>query len=87
MSKKDKDLEKPLDVSVHMFVPKHELVPKDEVDTLLSKYNTTLQQLPYIFNSDPAVVNLEANPGDVIKITRPSQTAGETFYYRYVVEA
>ena len=87
MGKKDKDLEKPLDVSVHMFVPKHELVPKNDIDDLLSKYNTTLQQLPYIFETDPAIANLDVNAGDVIKITRKSQTAGETFYYRYVVES
>ncbi|HIO32036.1 MAG TPA: DNA-directed RNA polymerase subunit H, partial [Candidatus Nitrosopelagicus sp.] len=45
-----------------------------------------LTELPLIFVTDPAIVGLGVKPGDMIKITRKSATAGESLYYRYVVE-
>ncbi|MDE0831984.1 MAG: DNA-directed RNA polymerase subunit H, partial [Nitrosopumilus sp.] len=42
--------------------------------------------LPLIFVNDPAIMGLGVKPGDMIKITRTSPTAGESLYYRYVVE-
>ena len=38
------------------------------------------------FTIDPAILGLGVKPGDMIKITRSSPTAGESLYYRYVVE-
>ena len=43
-------------------------------------------ELPLIFVNDPAIVGLGVKPGDMLKITRPSSTSGESLYYRYVVE-
>jgi len=74
------------DVSAHVYVPKHEIMPKKEADEILIKFNAKHEQLPFIFLSDPALSNLGAKPGDLIKITRKSPTAGESIYYRYVVE-
>jgi DNA-directed RNA polymerase subunit H len=74
------------DVSEHVYVPKHEIMPKKEADEILIKFNAKHEQLPFIFLSDPALSNLGAKPGDLIKITRKSPTAGESIYYRYVVE-
>jgi DNA-directed RNA polymerase subunit H len=74
------------DVLKHVYVPKHEILPKKEADEVLIRYNTKHAQLPFIFLSDPALKNLMAKPGDIIKITRKSPTAGESVYYRYVVE-
>ncbi len=67
------------------MVPKHEILPKEEVERVLEKYNITKGQIPKILESDPMVKKIKAKPGDVIKITRKSKTAGESIYYRVVV--
>jgi DNA-directed RNA polymerase subunit H len=59
---------------------------KQEAEQILKKYNTRPSQLPYIMITDKGLQDLDVRPGDVIKITRKSPTAGESVYYRYVVE-
>lgn len=73
------------DVGRHVLVPKHEILPKDKVDELLSQYKITVYQLPVIKSTDPAAKAIGAKPGDVLKITRTSPTAGKSVFYRYVV--
>ena len=70
----------------HVLVPKHEIMTKPEAEQVLEKYHCKSIELPLIFVSDPAIVGLGVKPGDMIKITRKSATAGESFYYRYVIE-
>ncbi len=67
-------------------MPKHEVLPKNKVEELLKSYKITLYQLPLIKSTDPAVKEIEGKPGDVIKITRDSQTAGKALIYKYVIE-
>jgi DNA-directed RNA polymerase subunit H (RpoH/RPB5) len=69
----------------HEMVPKHEILPPDEREALLEKYRVKPYQLPNIKTSDPAVIAIGAKAGDVVKITRNSQTSGEYNAYRYVV--
>ena len=71
----------------HVLVPKHEIMQIKEAEQVLEKYHCKSTELPLIFVSDPAIVGLGVKPGDMIKITRKSATAGESFYYRYVIEA
>ena len=70
----------------HMLVPKHEIMQIKEAEQVLEKYHCKSIELPLIFVNDPAIVGLGVKPGDMIKITRKSATAGESFYYRYVIE-
>jgi DNA-directed RNA polymerase subunit H len=70
----------------HIYVPKHEIMTKKEAEEILKKYNCDPTQLPLIFATDPAIMGLGVKPGDMIKITRKSPTAGQSYYYRYVVE-
>lgn len=79
--------EKEIQVSKHIFVPRHNVLGKDEKTELLKKFNIAEHQLPKINVSDPAAKETGAKSGDVIKITRASQTAGKTVYYRLVVGA
>ncbi len=76
----------PILVPDHIYVPKHEIILKQEAEKILKKYNCKPTELPLIFVNDPAILGLGVKPGDVIKITRTSPTAGTSFYYRYVVE-
>jgi len=71
----------------HRQVPKHEIMAIKEAEQVLEKYHCKSIELPLIFVNDPAIVGLGVKPGDMIKITRNSATAGESFYYRYVIEA
>ena len=70
----------------HVDVPKHEIMIKKDAEEVLEKYHCKTTDLPLIFANDPAIVGLGVKPGDMIKITRKSATAGESLYYRYVVE-
>lgn len=49
------------------------------------KYGVDRSKLPKIKKHDPALPE-GVKVGDVIKITRKSQTAGTALYYRVVVE-
>lgn len=70
----------------HVMVPLHEIVPKDEHKKLLeSLFITIASKLPLIrFHADPIVRCLGAVPGDIVKITRPSPSAGEYIVHRFV---
>ena len=70
----------------HIYVPKHEIITIQEAEEVLKKYNCKPTELPLIFVTDPAILGLGVKPGDMIKITRKSPTAGTSLYYRYVVE-
>ncbi len=70
----------------HRLVPKHEILSKEEAKKVIEKYaGGDKYKLPYIRKSDPVVKALGAKPGDIIKITRRSPTAGESVYYRLVI--
>ena len=84
--RKDSEKESPVDVLNHVYVPKHELLPNTEKKRVLERWHATPEQLPSILVSDPVVKEIGAKPGDIVKITRESPTAGEITYYRFVVE-
>ncbi|MDI3474889.1 MAG: DNA-directed polymerase subunit [Thermococcaceae archaeon] len=77
---------KEFDIFSHELVPEHRVLSEEEKEAILKKYKIKISQLPQIKASDPAVVALEAKPGDVIEIKRKSPTAGYYYYYRLVVE-
>jgi len=70
----------------HQLVPKYEILDKKEKELVLEKFGITVKELPFILPSDPVVKIINAKPGDVLRIKRESLTAGESIYYRVVVE-
>lgn len=69
----------------HVLVPKHEKLNDKQVKELFAKHNITFGSLPKISIKDAGLKGLEASEGDVIKITRNSLTAGESIFYRGVI--
>lgn len=70
----------------HILVPPHEKVPAEEEAALLKSMYATKAQLPLIrFHEDPIARMLGLVPKDIVKITRPSLTAGECILYRLCV--
>lgn len=75
------------DVSEHTLVPKHAKLSEKEKKELLEKYKITPKELPKINPKDPALEKLNIKEGDIVKIIRPSRTAGEVAFYRRVTSA
>ncbi len=69
----------------HELIPKHEIMSEDELKSVLNQYKIGKEQLPKIKDDDPIIQEIGAQVGEVVKITRNSQTAGEAYYYRLVI--
>lgn len=74
-----------LKVLDHDMVPDHQVMSEDEVKTLLALYSITFEQLPKVYHDDAAVKQINGKVGDVVRVTRQSQTAGIAEAYRLVV--
>jgi DNA-directed RNA polymerase I, II, and III subunit RPABC1 len=68
----------------HVLVPRHEIVPESEHEQLLEKLMVNSKsQLPIIrYHFDMQSRWLGLVPGDIVKITRPSPSAGVYIMYR-----
>jgi len=73
-------------VTTHLLIPKHELLVRAEADEILKNYHASPGQFPYLLSTDPVAKEIGAKPGDLVRVTRSSDTAGQSVYYRYVVE-
>ena len=71
----------------HNYNPKFELLSADEIPKLFEdlKISSGLE-LPKINSNDPVSKLFNAKPNDVFKITRKSYTAGESIFYRVVID-
>ena len=72
-------------VGEHFLVPKHEIVTEDKLEELFKKYRSPSIKFPQILKDDPAVEEIGAKKGDLIRITRKSRTMGKTIYFRVVM--
>ena len=83
--------------TAHHLVPPHEVLSEDESQATLKRLGTTIERLPKILLSDPGlktdpkfVAAREAGEpmaGRLVRIRRPSQTAGEAVAYRVLAAA
>jgi len=88
MEKKIMEEKKGLSFNVldHVLASRHEVVKPDEAKQVLERFHAEPEDFPYIQLSDPVVREIGAKAGELVKITRKSQSAGEVVYYRFVVE-
>jgi len=77
--------EKGFNVLEHELVPDHEVISDEEAEEVLEEYDIKPSQLPKLDKKDPVAKEIDADPGDVVKITRDSETAGKSIAYRYVI--
>lgn len=82
MIKKKRKIKEGLVKIKHFLVPPHEIASEEEGARVLAKFGIVKEDLPKIYNYDPALRGLNAKEGDMIKISRP----GETAYYRVIVD-
>ena len=69
----------------HDFVSKHEILTPEERKRILDEFKVQPYQLPRVNASDPAIIAVGAQPGDIVRVIRKSATAGQYIAYRYVV--
>ncbi|HMK54747.1 MAG TPA: DNA-directed RNA polymerase subunit H [Methanobacteriaceae archaeon] len=74
------------DILKHELVPDHVVLKKNQITKMLKEMDVHPEQLPKIKLDDPVAKAIEAKAGDIIKITRKSQTAGKFITYRLVLE-
>lgn len=74
------------DIFEHELVPKHRILSEGEKNDVLEKFHSKPYQFPWVKASDHVSIILGAEPGDIIKITGESETAGRAESYRYVVK-
>ncbi len=77
---------KKIDVTSHKMVPQHRILAPDEAQDVFEHFGIKATQLPKILAKDPAVKAIGAQVGEILKITRESETAGVSIAYRIVAE-
>ena len=68
------------------MVPRHRILDDDEAEEVLSRYGIEKEKLSKVMTIDPAIKEIGADAGDIVEITRNSETAGEFVFYRLVIE-
>ncbi len=69
----------------HVCSPNYEILNKDETEKFLSSYQVTKRNLCKMDISDPASKYLYVKKGQIVRIIRNSELAGQTIGYRVII--
>ena len=73
------------DIFKHKLVSPTEILSEEERERIIRLYHAESFQFPWIKASDPVSIILGAKPGDILKMSSSSETAGTYISYRYVI--
>lgn len=74
-----------VDITEHKLVPAHQVLDTHQKAELLKRYRLREGQLPRIQTNDPVARYYGLQKGQVVKITRESETAGRYVTYRICI--
>ena len=75
-----------IDLVSHVAVPHHEMLNEEETQIFLKDYLLKKREIPKMFITDPVSKYFNAKVGQVFRIIRPSEIAGQSIYYRMVIK-
>ncbi|MCW3989429.1 MAG: DNA-directed RNA polymerase subunit H [Candidatus Bathyarchaeota archaeon] len=73
------------DIFKHKLVSPTEILSEEERERIIKFYHAEAYQFPWIKGSDPVSIILGAKPGDILRKSGYSETAGTHVSYRYVI--
>lgn len=80
-----KEVELMIDLIKYIAIPQHILLTEEETKRVKSDYKVSKKKFPKILMDDPVARYYNVKPGMLFRIIRPSETAGQSPYYRLVV--
>ena len=71
----------------NILVPKYEILENesDEFKKFFEEYQCKKKQIPKMYMSDPVAKYYNLKRSDLVRVIRPSETAGESSFYRLVI--
>ena len=73
------------DIFTHNLVSPTEILSEEERERIIKFYHAEPYQFPWVRGSDPVCIILGAKPGDILKVSGISETAGTHVSYRFFI--